>query len=173
MKKEFRYRDKKICRIWAVAIMAFYICIVPEILKLSINATWAFINNVVAVALIVFVLIGREDKLLGGNKIGYYWKENGRTVIELGRKRILLNQVTELQLVEKKKQHQLYIRNNEDNVEITSMIAKKDTRIEDTVLYDLFSQILNENPQLVQEENLDGAPIEYWYTEDFFKRFQR
>ena len=156
-----------------MAIMAFYICIVPEILKLSINATWAFINNVVAVALIVFVLIGREDKLLGGNKIGYYWKENGRTVIELGRKRILLNQVTELQLVEKKKQHQLYIRNNEDNVEITSMIAKKDTRIEDTVLYDLFSQILNENPQLVQEENLDGAPIEYWYTEDFFKRFQR
>ena len=156
-----------------MAIMAFYICIVPEILKLSINATWAFINNVVAVALIVFVLIGREDKLLGGNKIGYYWKENGRTVIELGRKRILLNQVTELQLVEKKKQHQLYIRNNEDNVEITSKITKKDTRIEDTVLYDLFSQILNENPQLVQEENLDGAPIEYWYTEDFFKRFQR
>ena len=155
-----------------MAIMAFYICIAPELLRLSRNATFAFIINIVAVALLVIVLIGREDKMMGGNKTGYYWKED-RTVIELGRKRILLNQVTELQLVEKNKQHQLCIRNSEDNVEITSMIAKKDTRIEDTVLYDLFSQILNENPQLVQEENLDGTPIEYWYTEDLFKRSQQ
>ena len=55
------------------------------------------------------------------------------------------------------------IKNHGEKIEFLSEMIRNDTDIEDTPFYNLYSQILAENPQLEQEKDIWGNPIDYWY----------
>lgn len=106
------------------------------------------------------------DILPGIKRKGYYWKEDGNTVIEYDGKRIRLNSVTELMLTDKHASSQginLFILNNGRKIEFLSEALDKKTKIEDTAFYTIFSQVLAENPHLKQEKDVWKEPIDYWY----------
>ncbi|MCQ2567382.1 MAG: hypothetical protein MJ127_03150 [Mogibacterium sp.] len=109
------------------------------------------------------------DKLPGIKRKGYYWSENDITVIEYGGRRIVLNSVTELFLTDRHASSggiTLLIRNNGRKIEFLSEALDKGTRPEKTVFFDIYSQILSENPHLKQESDVFGEPIDYWYKAD-------
>ena len=76
-----------------------------------------------------------------------------------------LNAVTELMLTDRhasSREISLLIRNNGRKIEILSEALDKGTDMKDTSFYNIYAQVLAENPQLEQEKAIDGDPIDYW-----------
>lgn len=135
-KKEFKYRQMKYVVVWMLVLGT------PFVL-------WRLVNI-----------------LPGVQRTGYFWKENGITVIEYGSKRAILNSVTELMLTDRHVSSQginLLIRNNGRRIEFLSEPLDKGSSIDSTSLYNIFSQVLAENSRLKMENDSDGEPIDYWY----------
>ena len=106
------------------------------------------------------------NTLPGIKQKGYYWKENGKTVIAFKNSVITLNSVTEIFLTDRhafSRGVNLLIRNDGKKIEFLSEAINRDVKIEDTVFYNIYSQVLAENPQLEQEKDLEGQSIKYWY----------
>lgn len=168
MKTEFTYRNLEIILIWMLIFGAPYIWFVPDLL-LWINGIAYYVINTLLTIVLVFVLWGMMDKLPGIKRKGYYWRENDTTVIEYGRHRVVLDSVTELLLTDRHASSggiNLLVRNDRKKIEFLSEVIDKGTSPEETAFFDIYSQILAENPHLKQEKNIYGEPIDYWYKAD-------
>lgn len=164
-KKEFKYRQMKYVVVWMLVLGAPFILFVPDLLS-QIDGTVYYIVNTLTMIFIIFVLWRLVNILPGVQRTGYFWKENGITVIEYGSKRAILNSVTELMLTDRHVSSQginLLIRNNGRRIEFLSEPLDKGSSIDSTSLYNIFSQVLNENSRLKMENDSDGEPIDYWY----------
>jgi len=165
MKKTFIYRNLKFVLIWMLIIGLPIIWFAPNLLDGIEGALYYAVNVAITIAL-VFIIWRLVDILPWIKRKGYYWKENGITVIEYGNKREVLDSVTELMLTDKHASSRainLLIRNNERKIEFLSEALDKDAEINDTVFYNMYSQILAENPHLKQEKDIWGEDIDYWY----------
>lgn len=106
------------------------------------------------------------DSLPGIKRKGYYVNENGTIIIEYNRKKVALDDVTELMLTDRHASSRgvtLLIRNNGEKIELLSEDIDKNTNIEGIIFYEIFCAILRENPQLKQEKDIFGEPIDNWY----------
>ena len=99
-KKEFKYRQMKYVVVWMLVLGAPFVLFVPDLLS-QIDGTVYYIVNTLTMIFIVFVLWRLVNILPGVQRTGYFWKENGITVIEYGSKRAILNSVTELMLTDR------------------------------------------------------------------------
>ena len=168
MKAEFTYRNIKIVLIWMLVFGAPFIWLVPDLL-IWINGVTYYVINTLLTIVLVFALWRMMDSLPGIRRKGYYWKDNNITIVEYGRKRVVLNSVSELFLTDRHAASRgitLLIRNNGLKIELLSEAVDKGTSPESTVFFDIFSQILAENPNLKQEKDIYGEPIGYWYKAD-------
>ena len=97
-----------------------------------------------------------------------YWKEDDITIIEYGENRVRLYEITEICLCKSPIPRRviLQIRNNGENIKFLSERFEENFSMEDTDFYHLYAQILAENPHLIQEKDVWGEPIEYWYKAD-------
>lgn len=164
-KKEFKYRQMKYVVMWMLVLGAPFVLFVPDLLS-QIDGTAYYIVNTLTMIFIIFVLWRLVNILPGVQRTGYFWKENGITVIEYGSKRAILNSVTELMLTDRHVSSQginLLIRNNGRRIEFLSEPLDKGSSIDSTSLYNIFSQVLTENSRLKMENDSDGEPIDYWY----------
>lgn len=164
-KREFRYRQLRFIVVWMLALGAPFILLVPDLLY-RIEGVKYYIVNISIMIVLVFVLWRLMNVLPGIQRKGYYWNENGITVLEYGGRIEKLNQVTELFLSDRHASSQginLLVRNNGRKIELLSEALDKGTGIEDTSFYNIFSQILAENPHLEQEKDIWGESIDYWY----------
>ena len=164
-KKEFKYRQMKYVVVWMLVLGAPFILFVPDLLS-QIDGTAYYIVNTLTMIFIIFVLWRLVNILPGVQRTGYFWKENGITVIEYGSKRVILNSVTELMLTDRHASSQginLLIRNDGRRIEFLSEPLDKGSSIDSTSLYNIFSQVLAENSRLKMENDSDGEPIDYWY----------
>ena len=115
---------------------------------------------------VVFLIWQLTDILPGIQREGYYWKENGRTVLAYGGRTETLDTVTEIVLTDRhafSRGISLLIRNRGKKIEFLSEALDTDTNMECTAFYPLFAQILAENPQLTAKEDVFGEKIDYWY----------
>lgn len=159
-KKPFRYRNRIIAIIWILAVGIPLVLFLPEIILSS------FAGNIIVSIGLVFFLWRIINKLPGVSKVGYYGKENGVTQIEYAGKSLRLNHVNSIFLSDKSTISQgviLQIQNNGKKINFLSAPMTKSAKVEDTDLYTIFVQILSENQSLVQEKDLQGEPIKYWY----------
>ena len=164
-KREFRYRKLRFILVWMLVLGAPFILFVPDLLS-RIEGIAYYIANTLIMIVVVFVLWRLMNILPGIQRMGYYWKENGVTVLEYGGKKEILNSVTELFLTDRHALSQginIFIRNSDRKIELLSEALDKETSIEETTFYNIFSQVLAENPQLVQEKDVFGESIDYWY----------
>ena len=164
-KREFGYRQLKFIVVWMLVLGTPFILFVPDLLS-RIEGVAYYIANTLIMIVLVFVLWRLMNVLPGIQRKGYYWKENGITVLEYGGRIEKLNSVTELLLTDKHASSQginLLVRNSGRKIEFLSESMDKGTGIEDTSFYSIFSQILAENPHLEQEKDVWGEPIDYWY----------
>ncbi len=164
-KKEFIYRSRPFILVWMLIFAGPYILFVPDFLG-KIEGPLYYIVNTLLTIFIVFLLWKVMNNLPGIKRKGYYWKENGTTVIEYKGRMKKLDSVTELYLTEKgtfSRGISLLIRNNEEKIEFLSEKLNKNTIIEDTSYYNMFAQIHAENLHLKQEKDIWGESIDYWY----------
>ncbi len=159
-KKSFRYRNRIIAIIWILVVGIPLVLFLPEIILSS------FAGNIIVSIGLVFFLWRNINKLPGVSKVGYYGKGNGVTQIEYAGKSLRLNHVNSIFLSDKSTISQgviLQIQNNGKKINFLSAHMTKSDKVEDTDLYTIFVQILAENQSLVQEKDLQGEPIKYWY----------
>lgn len=164
-KKEFSCRNLKIILVWMVTLGGPFIWFVPELLSNLRGASY-YMANAAIIIVVVFILWKLMNTLPGIKQKGYYWKENGKTVIAFKNSVITLNSVTEIFLTDRhafSRGVNLLIRNDGKKIEFLSEAINRDVKIEDTVFYNIYSQVLAENPQLEQEKDLEGQSIKYWY----------
>ena len=164
-KNTFKYRSMKFVLLWMLIIGVPFIWFITDFLEV-LGDPYYLIANVVIMIAFVFVLWSVVDKLPGVNKKGTYYKENGVTVIEYGNNKDYLINVTEIFLSDKHLTSQginLSIKFDGKEIEFLSEKLSKSTEISDTDFYGVFVQVLAENPFLVQEKDIHGEPIEYWY----------
>lgn len=116
----------------------------------------------------IYVLWIIIEKLPGTSKIGAYWVEEDEIIVEYGNNRVCLSDVTEICLVKSPITSRviLQIKNSGGNIKLLSERLEMDFSIEDTDFYPLYAQVLVENPNLVQEKDFLGEPIEYCYKAD-------
>ena len=155
-KKEFKYRQMKYVVVWMLVLGAPFILFVPDLLS-QIDGTAYYIVNTLTMIFIIFVLWRLVNILPGVQRTGYFWKENGITVIEYGSKRVILNSVTELMLTDRHASSQginLLIRNDGRRIEFLSEPLDKGSSIDSTSLYNIFSQVLAENSRLKMENDI-------------------
>lgn len=77
-----------------------------------------------------------------------------------------LNAVTELMLTDRHASSQginLLIRNNGRKIGLLSEALDKGIDMKDTSFYNIYAQVPLENPQLEQEKDINGDPIDCWY----------
>lgn len=144
---------------WILAVGIPFGLFLPEILG-------SFAGNIILSIVLVFFLWRHIDKLPGVSKVGYYGKKNGVTQIEYAGKSLILNHVNSIFLSDKSIISQgviLEIQNNGKKINFLSAPMTKSDKVEDTDLYTIFAQALAENQSLVQEKDLQGEPIKYWY----------
>lgn len=164
-KKGFTYRNLKFVLIWMLIFGAPFIWLVPVLLE-QIKGVMYYVTNVAIMIALAFVLWRVMNFLPGIRRTGYYWKENGVTVIEYGKKKEVLDSVSELLLTDihaSSRGINIFIRNRGKKIEFLSEALNNGTAIEDTVFYNMFSQILAENPHMKLEKDIWGYDIEYWY----------
>lgn len=164
-KKEFKYRQLKFILIWMLVLGAPFIWFVPDMLSPLGGVAYYMVNTLIMI-IVVFVIWRLVNVLPGIQRTGYYWKENGKTVLEYGGKKERLDSVTELFLTDRHASSQginLFVRNNGRKIEFLSEVLDRVTSVEDTSFYNIFYQVLTENPQLEQEKDIEGELIDYWY----------
>lgn len=167
-KQSFTYRKLGMVFAWGIPLATPFIFCVSHMLE-KISGALYWILNIGIMIVLVFVTWRMMNVLPGVKRTGYYWKENGRTVIEFGKKKVLLDSVTELFLTDKHASSQginLFIRNNGKKIDILSDALDINTNIEDTTFYTMFVQILSENPSLIQNKDIWGNPIDRWYKKE-------
>lgn len=163
-KREFRYRQLKFILAWMLVPAAPFILFVPDLLT-PIEGAAYYIANTLIMAVVVFGLWRLMNALPGIQRKGCYWKENGITVLAYGGRTEKLNAVTELMLTDGHASSQginLLIRNNGRKIGFLSEALDKGTDIKDTSFYNI-AQVPLENPQLEQEKDINGDPIDCWY----------
>ena len=165
-KKPFVYR-----RLWAVVIwMAIfyvpYIFFVPDFLD-NLKGISYWIVNILSMLALMYCLWKLMNFLPGIVRTGYYWKDDGYTTIQWGDNTVCLDEVTELRLSDEisstSRGINLTFRNRGENIDFLSEALGLDTEIEDTVFYDIYAQVLAENPDLEPEKDIFGDVIDYWY----------
>ncbi len=125
-----------------------------------------YVINSLSTLIVVFIIWRMTDFLSGVQKTGYYWKENGRTVLSYDGQTEILDSATELFLSDRhvfSRGINLLIRNRGKKIEFLSESLEADTTIHTTAFYRLFSQVLDENLQLTAEEDVFGEKTDYWY----------
>ena len=99
-KKEFSCRNLKIILVWMVTLGGPFIWFVPELLSNLRGASY-YMANAAIIIVVVFILWKLMNTLPGIKQKGYYWKENGKTVIAFKNSVITLNSVTEIFLTDR------------------------------------------------------------------------
>ena len=164
-KRSFIYRSKKFIYIWCILIgLPFIFLFTDGFAFLNDKAYFAF--NVIGTIVVVLLIFRFIDILPGIKRTGYYWKENGRTIIEYNGNTIPMDAVEEIFLTGKyslTKGIILRIHNNGKKIELPSQMLRDNEDISDTAFYTLFQQLLAENPQLKQEKDIHGNLIDCWY----------
>ena len=164
-KREFRYRQLRFILVWMLVLGAPFILFVPDLLSRIEGAAYYIANTLINDSCCICFMETYECPSWNTKK-GLCWKENGVTVLEYGGKKEILNSVTELFLTDRHASSQginILIRNNGRKIELLSEALDKETSIEETTFYNILSQVLAENPQLVQEKDVFGEAIDYWY----------
>ena len=166
-KKSFTYNRRFIASIWFLVLSIPVIWFVPELLEFIRNPYYWIVNSLIMCAWI-YVLWIIIEKLPGTSRTGSYWKEDDITIIKYGENRVRLYEITEICLCKSPIPRRviLQIRNNGENIKFLSERLEENFSMEDTDFYHLYAQVLAENPHLIQEKDIWGEPIEYWYKAD-------
>ena len=82
-KREFGYRQLKFIVVWMLVLGTPFILFVPDLLARIEGVAYYIVNTLIMIVL-VFVLWRLMNVLPGIQRKGYYWKENGITVLEYG-----------------------------------------------------------------------------------------
>lgn len=166
-KRNFTYSSRFVTLIWFLALSIPVIWFVPELLDFLIDPFYWIVNSLIMVAWI-YVLWIIIDKLPGTSRTGSYWEEDGVTIIEYSKNQACLSAVTEICLCKPliTRRVILKIKNNNENIIFLSERLEENFSMEDADFYHLYDQVLAENPHLIQEKDVWGEPIEYWYKED-------
>lgn len=166
-KKHFTYNRRFITLMWFLVLSIPVIWFVQELLEFLRNPFYWIVNSLIMCGWI-YVLWIIIEKLPGTSRTGSYWKEDGVTIIEYGENKVYLSGVTEICLCKSPIPRRviLQIRNNGENIKFISERLAEKFNMEDTGFYFLYAQALAENPHLVQEKDIWGEPIEYWYKAD-------
>ena len=163
-RKNFTYSGRTIELIWMLVLSTPFIWFVPELLDFLRNPYYWIVNSSIMCAwvYVLWIIIG---KMPGTSKTGSYWREEGVTIIEYGKKKAYLFDITEIFLCKSPITRRviLLIRNNGEKIQFLSERLEANYSMEDTDFYLLYVQVLEENPHLVQEKDIWGEPIEYSY----------
>lgn len=152
--------------IWMLAIGGPLIWFVPDFFLERIEGPLFWILDILSVIVFVFIIWSIVSKLPGVTRNGYYYKSDGKTVLEYDKKTVVLDDVTEVMLTDRhasSKGINISITNHGKKIEFLSEMIRRGTDIEDTSFYNIYSQVLAENPHLEQEKDIWGDPIDYWY----------
>ena len=163
-KRIFIYSGRIIELIWMLVLSVPFIWFIPELLDFLRNPYYWIVNTTIMCAW-VYVLWIIISKLPGTSKAGSYYKEDDITIIEYGKKKACLFDVTEIFLCKSPITRRviLLIRNNGEKIQFLSERLEANYSMVDTDFYLLYVQVLEENPHLVQEKDIWGEPIEYFY----------
>ena len=82
-KREFGYRQLKFIVVWMLVLGTPFFLFVPDLLSRIEGVAYYIVNTLIMIVL-VFVLWRLMNVLPGIQRKGYYWKENGITVLEYG-----------------------------------------------------------------------------------------
>ena len=82
-KREFGYRQLKFIVVWMLVLGTPFILFVLDLLARIEGVAYYIVNTLIMIVL-VFVLWRLMNVLPGIQRKGYYWKENGITVLEYG-----------------------------------------------------------------------------------------
>lgn len=158
-RKQFIYRRFWVVMLWALLILVPGNIFMPDFFEKADGILYYALNILITLAAL-FVFWRLSDYLPGIKMTGCYYRENGRTVLEYGGEKKILDNVEELMLTDRHASSRgidLMIRNNGEKIEFLSEALNEDIDIETTVFYDMFTQILEENPQLEIVKNIWGG----------------
>ena len=94
-KKQFIYRRQKYILLWMLLLGIPFALMIPDFLDWIPGILYYVINSL-STLIVVFIIWRMTDFLPGVQKTGYYWKENGRTVLSYDGQTEILDSVTEL-----------------------------------------------------------------------------
>ena len=164
-KKEFSYRKFWVVMLWAILILVPGMFFMPDFFEKADGILYYALNILITIVAL-FIFWRLTDYLPGIKMTGCYYRENGRTVLEYGGEKKILDNVEELMLTDRQASSRgidLMIRNNGEKIDFLSEALSEDIDIETTVFYDIFTQVLEENPQLEIVKDIWGEDTDYWY----------
>ena len=147
------------------------------IVKLSVMVLTSvllyWIVDLVLLVVLVAIWYRFAFKVPGVRCTAYTWVEEGTTrlqtkkdgeVMELTKvEDIFMSEPSTIERLWGQKSLMLAIKNGGQKVVMISLPMDKDLDLRDTVFYALFMHLRDNNPQLVQEKDIKGQPIEFWY----------
>lgn len=165
-KKEFTYLNKRIREIYYLVFGLPIALFIPATIEWLEGPLYWIVNFIMLMAIMLIAgLISGTDKLPRVKRKGHYWKEDGRTAIETEKYKVVLDDVREIYISDRSnltKSVLFSIKNGDKEYEFMSEVLKSKD-MEDTSFYNMFGQILAENPSLEQEKDIFKEPIPYWY----------
>lgn len=147
------------------------------IIKLSVlfltSVILYWIIDLVLLVVLVAIWYRFAFKVPGVRCTAYTWVEGGITKLQMKKddevmdltqvEDIFMSEPSTIERLWGQKSLMLAIKNAGQKVVMISLPMDKDLDTRDTVFYALFMHLRDNNPQLIQEKDIKGAPIEFWF----------